>query len=124
MTPGPAPSPLSQQRRAPRLDVFGQLEGWLVAARQRVVVLDISTGGLGIAVRDRLEVGSVHALRLNGPTGDAVEIEARVANVRQAASPTGTPHFVVGIQLLEESEALNRMIDDLTSALSFDIGAD
>jgi len=109
-----------ERRRAPRIDVFGQLDGFIVSADRRVVVLDISTGGLGIAVRDPLEVGTVHLVRLESRDGDVAEFDARVANVRQAATPTGTAYYVVGIQLLAESDDLNRIIDGLVSALSFD----
>jgi hypothetical protein len=65
-------------------------------------------------------VGSVHVVRLRSRDGDEAEFDARIANVREAATPTGTAYYVVGIQLLQESPDLNRIIDGLVSALSFD----
>lgn len=108
------------RRRAPRIDAFGEILGHIVSIGQRVVVLDVSTGGLGIAVRDPLDVGSVHRLRLATRDGRSAEIIARVANIRETTTPADTVYYVVGIQLVEESGALNDIIDHLVSALSFD----
>jgi len=109
-----------ERRKAPRIDAFGEILGHIVSIGQRVVVLDVSTGGLGIAVREPLDVGSVHRLRLATRDGRSAEISARVVNIRETATPADTACYVVGIQLVEESEALNDIIDHLVSALSFD----
>jgi hypothetical protein len=109
-----------ERRQSPRIDVFGQLDGYLLSVRQTAVVLDISTGGLGIALRRPLDVGSTHDLRLTTPDGETVVVRARVVNQRESQTPTGTEYFVIGIEVVDGRAALDRIIDHLTSVLSFD----
>lgn len=110
-----------ERRQAPRIDVFGQLHGHIVNGNQRVVVLDVSTGGLGLAVRQPLEVGSVHVVRLTNRAGLETDVEVRIANVRESSTIAGTAYHVVGAELTRDSRTLNHIVDHLTSALSFDI---
>lgn len=110
-----------ERRQAPRIDAFGQLHGVIAEQNQRVVVLDISTGGLGLATREALPVGSVHTVRLTTRDGHETACEVRVMNQREAVTPAGTTYHVVGVQLTHESNALNEIIDHLIGALSFDI---
>lgn len=113
-------APSTERRQTPRLDVFGEIDGVITPPDVRVVVLDVSTGGIGIAIRRRLRVGDVHQVRLISMKGETAVIDVRVANIRESSTTTGTRYCVAGLQIIEGSDALNRLIDHLTSALSFD----
>lgn len=93
-----------ERRRAPRVDLVGQLRGELVSVDLPIVVREISLGGMSIETHEAFEPESRHGFVLTLGDGAGVFVLGRVAYSRQVERPQGAI-FITGIQFLDEDES-------------------
>ena len=91
----------SERRRAPRVDLVGQLHGELVSVDLPICVREISLGGMSIETSEAFDVDSRHSFVLTLGDGAGVFVLGRVAYCRRAERPEGAV-FISGIQFLDE----------------------
>jgi hypothetical protein len=113
-----------ERRRAPRLDVMGEIPGYVDGLDAPLVVRDISGGGLRIETAAALQAGERCTIRLRLDPRATLTIHARVAHVRPIESGGPDALFECGLSVEpgDESsrEMLNVLVDRVTAALSFD----
>jgi PilZ domain len=95
---------MSERRRAPRVDLVGQLHGELVSVDLPIRVREISLGGMSIETSEAFEVDSRHSFVLTLGDGAGVFVVGRVVYSRRADRPEGAV-FISGIQFLDEDVA-------------------
>ena len=91
----------SERRRAPRVDLVGQIRGELVSKDVPIRVREISIGGLSMETAEPFEVNSRHEFLLTLGDGAGVSVVGRVAYCRVEDRPGGKV-FISGIQFLDE----------------------
>lgn len=87
-----------ERRRAPRIDVFGQVEAHLLPVEAPVDVINVGFDGFSIEASFVLENGSSHEFRFTLPDDSTAEVRARVVHARTRLSPAGAPVFVMGME--------------------------
>ena len=92
----------TERRRAPRVDLVGQLRGELVAVDAPILVREISLGGMSIETQTAFDVDSRHDFMLTLGDGAGVLVKGRVAYCRKIDRPGRDAVFVTGIQFLDE----------------------
>jgi hypothetical protein len=92
---------MDERRRAPRVNLVGQLRGELVSVDTPIVVREISLGGMSIESETRFEVDARHEFMLTLGDGAGVLVLGRVAYCRTVEAPNGA-RFIIGIQFLDE----------------------
>ena len=92
---------ISERRRAPRVDLVGQLHGELVSVDLPIRVREISLGGMSIETSEAFEVDSRHSFVLTLGDGAGVFVVGRVVYSRRLERPEGAV-FISGIQFLDE----------------------
>ena len=112
----------AERRQTPRLEVLDQLHGRLVALKVPLVVREIGPGGFSIESIVPFPPDSHHQFRFTAGTGDEIVAHAVVVHTRPAGAG-GTPaRYITGFVFGEGSEttrAAGRLLDAMTSALSF-----
>ena len=93
-----------ERRRAPRVDLVGQLRGELVSVDLPIVVREVSLGGMSIETAEAFEVESRHSFVLTLGDGAGVFVSGRVAYSRRVDRPQGAI-FITGIQFLDEDQS-------------------
>lgn len=94
--PGP------ERRRAPRVEILGQVTGESLTLDAPVTVLDLSTGGFRVETTGPLPTGEPHEFRFKLRDGVSVIVLARVVHQRAVSKrPSGT--HVVGLEFLDGS---------------------
>ena len=93
-----------ERRRAPRVDLVGQLRGELVSVELPIVVREISLGGMSIETSQAFDVDSRHSFVLTLGDGAGVFVIGRVAYSRRIDGPQGAV-FISGIQFLDDDES-------------------
>ena len=91
----------SERRRAPRVDLVGQLQGELVSVDVPIRVREISLGGMSIETAEAFAIDTRHSFILTLGDGAGVFVLGRVAYSRKAADDQGVV-FITGIQFLDE----------------------
>lgn len=91
----------TDRRRAPRVDLLGQLHGELVSVDLPIRVREISLGGMSFETSEAFAVDSRHTFILTLGDGAGVFVLGRVAYSRRVDSDAA-PTFIVGIQFLDE----------------------
>ena len=102
----------SERRRAPRVDLVGQVKGELVSVDVPVLVREISLGGMSIETAMPFDVERRLEFLLTLGDGAGVLVLGRVAYCR-AAERAGAPVFITGIQFLDEDPAHPGDVSDL-----------
>jgi hypothetical protein len=91
-----------ERRRAPRVEILGQVTGESLTLDARVTVLDLSTGGFRVETTGPLSTGEPHEFRFTLRNGVSVIVLANVVHQRAVARrPSGT--HVVGLEFLDGS---------------------
>jgi PilZ domain len=90
------------RRRAPRIQILGQMNGRAVALDVPVTVTEISLGGMGILTDTEFEVGSEHEFQLTLGDNSLVHLKGRVAHSRRVSDIA--PRFLSGIQFIGDSD--------------------
>jgi hypothetical protein len=94
---------VSESRRAPRVELMERIHGHLTSLNVKVIVREISLGGLSVEAPMQFPVGAVHEFRLTLGDGSQVIIRGRVAHCRPFSDEaTGTATFVTGFEFLED----------------------
>lgn len=93
----------AERRRAPRVDLVGQLRGELVSVDLPIVVREISLGGMSIETSEAFDVDSRHSFVLTLGDGAGVFVLGRVAYSRRVDRPQGA-FFLSGIQFLDDDD--------------------
>ena len=92
----------AERRRAPRVEILGQVTGESLTLDAPVTVLDLSTGGFRVETTGPLPTGEPHEFRFRLRNGISVIVLARVVHQRAVARrPSGT--HVVGLEFLDGS---------------------
>jgi len=110
---------ISERRKTQRIGVLGRLDGWVHQLDYRLVVLDISEGGIGIAAAWPLDLGTEHDLTLTGRDFEPAEVRVRVTHCRPAKSPTGGGYFVLGLCAVGSTPSYRRLVETLTTAVPY-----
>src|SRR5262245_13644309 len=74
---------VAESRRAPRLELMDRIHGHLTSLDVKVVVREISLGGLSVEAPLQFPTGAVHEFRLTLGDGSKVIVRARVAHSRR-----------------------------------------
>ena len=93
----------TERRRAPRVDLVGQLRGELVSVDLPIVVREISLGGMSIETSRAFDVDSRHSFVLTLGDGAGVFVLGRVAYSRRV-DQAERPIFITGIQFLDDDD--------------------
>ena len=93
----------TERRRAPRVDLVGQLRGEFVSVDLPIVVREISLGGMSIETGQGFDIDSRHGFILTLGDGAGVFVVGRVAYSRHVDRPEGAV-FISGIQFLDDEE--------------------
>jgi hypothetical protein len=114
--------PTTDQRRSPRLEVFGMLTGHAASINRGVVMLDISFGGFAVEADHAFEAGSIHKFRITTAAGVATELWVRTAHCRSLDSSSA--RYLAGFQFLYRNQprvqaAIERLVDGVTGEISF-----
>jgi len=94
-------SSMTERRRAPRVDLVGQLRGELVSVDVPILVREFSLGGMSFQTSKVFDTDSHHEFMLTLGDGAGVVVRGRVAYCRQVEQH-GAQVFIVGIQFLDE----------------------
>jgi hypothetical protein len=108
------------RRRWPRLLVEGRLQARIPALDLEVVLRDLSYGGFALEAPVPFTYGDTHEFLVSTDAGWSATLRAKAVHChgRGAAGP-----YLVGWQCLADRdtvEAIGRLMDGFTSALSFD----
>lgn len=109
----------TERRKTRRIGVLGRIDGWVHQLDLRLVVLDISEGGIGVVAAWPLDLGTEHDLTLTGRDLEPAEVRVRVTHCRPAKSPTGGGYFVLGLCAIGSTSSYRRMTEALTSEMPF-----
>ena len=73
------------RRRAPRIQVLGQIRGQLVPRAELLVIRDVSTGGFGVESTLRFSVGAHHRFVFTSDDGLEIVLDAEVRYCRPSS---------------------------------------
>lgn len=90
-----------ERRRAPRVDLVGQLHGEMVSVELPIRVREISLGGMSIETSEAFAIDTRHSFVLTLGDGAGVFVLGRVAYSRKVGREGGAI-FITGIQFLDE----------------------
>ena len=111
--------PSLSQRRAPRIEVMGQLHGQLVPMNVPLDVRDLSSGGFAVESTVSFPVGAVHRFRFITKTGAEVIVRASARHCRPVETPDGSARFLAGFAfILDENGETEAAIDLMLKAAS------
>ena len=93
-----------ERRRAPRVQILGQLHGRLVTIDAEVHIREISLGGMSLVSGIQFPDGALHQFELMLGDGARVAVSAR-ARHSKAIPGEGEPRFVTGFQFVDDEES-------------------
>lgn len=127
MSPTPQGQPASfvDRRRSPRIEALGRISVAVQGGTVPVELYDIGAGGFSLVTDVPLEVNSVHRFVFRVvSSAQEVKASARVRYCRQFTGPERSVQFLSGLSFANLDAAgraaVDRLIDSLTSTLSFD----
>jgi PilZ domain len=95
----------AERRLSPRIEILGQLDGFLMTVDTAVTILDLSEGGFGIDTPVPLQNGEMHECRFSLRDGVSVILLARVVHCRPKKSKKGATRYLAGFEFLEQPNA-------------------
>lgn len=110
--------PTGNRRRAPRVEVLGQLHGAIVALRIPITVRDAGRGGFSIETSLPFPDNAEHQFRFTTPQGDALVLSARSVYCLPADGPAEEPRYLTGFEFLPVDDTGQAQINALIEALS------
>ncbi|HUF46865.1 MAG TPA: PilZ domain-containing protein [Vicinamibacterales bacterium] len=123
MSPGDR-EPYTERRRAPRIQIPEKFRARLLTGKATVRLHDLGVGGFSLVSDVPFRVGDVHRFAIISGPGRLVEVTARAAYSRPLVVPRDKDQYFTGFAFTALSadarEAVNRILDQLTSALSFE----
>ena len=122
---GPATGSI-EGRRAPRLEVTGQIQGHILGIDAPIIVCEISVDGFRIVTSVELEVDAIHELRFALQDGSALFARARVIHQHEIGRGDGVTRLhSAGFAFVDETwrgHSTTVLIDHVISTLAFDLG--
>jgi hypothetical protein len=91
----------AERRQSPRIEILGQLDGFLMTVDTPVRVLDVSAGGFGVETPQPLTAGDVLECRFELRDGVAVILQARVMHCRPKKGRRTSQRYLAGFQFVE-----------------------
>jgi len=105
-----------ERRKAPRIEMLGQIFGQVLSVDTPVTVLDLSTGGFSVETACAFRAGSQHQFRFALEHGASLIVTAEVVHCRRRTAPSGKDLFVTGLKFLENpdtSAAVAHILDSI-----------
>ena len=117
--------PFVEQRRALRLEVYGDVVTRLLAIPHPVQLIDISPAGCLIESMAPLPVGTEHEMAMTMSDGDRMSVVGRVAHCEQRGFIGRLPRYGIGFAFVHSDaqrprDSIERLIERLTTRLAFD----
>jgi len=106
------------RRRAPRVEVLGQLHGAIVALRLPVTVRDAGPGGFSIETSLPFPDHAEHQFRFTTQTGETIILSARSVYCLRSSPAADEPRYLTGFEFLPVDESGRARVDSLVDALS------
>ena len=114
-----SPTGITENRRAPRIELMERIHGHLTSLNIEVHVKEISLGGLQVDAPLQFPVGAVHDFRLTLGDGSKVMVRARVAHsTRRTDEASGVHSFLTGFEFLEEQPERTTPIESLVDKVA------
>ena len=95
----------AERRQSPRIEILGQLDGFLMTVDTGVTILDLSAGGFGIDSPVALNTGEMHECRFSLRGGVSVILLAKVVHCRPLKGRKGATRYLAGFEFLEQPNA-------------------
>lgn len=92
----------AERRQSPRIEILGQLDGFLMSVDTGVTILDLSEGGFGVESSVALPEGELHECRFSLRDGISVILLARVVHCRPKKGKKGATRYLAGFEFLEQ----------------------
>ena len=110
---------IPESRKAPRLELMERIHGHLTSLNVKVVVREISLGGLSVEAPLQFPIGAIHEFRLTLGDGSKVIVRGRVAHARVTKDEqTGKESFLVGFEFVEDQPEASPEIPDLVEKVT------
>jgi hypothetical protein len=113
----------SERRRTPRLPVQGLLAGFLLEAKARMDIRDLSFGGFAAEVEAVLEEDRLYEVTFLPPIGENVILKARVAYCKKLSRDEQPLRYLGGFEFqhldAHSRPAVNRLMNRVASLLGF-----
>ncbi len=125
LTPQGKPTPFVDRRQSLRLEALGRITATWLSGKLPVEIYDVCSGGFSMVTDVALQIDSIHRFRVQAArTGPALEVSARVRYCRPFSRPQGADQYLTGLAFAaldaKGRAAVDRLLDSLTSTLSFD----
>ena len=119
----PVPAPLAavteERRRAPRVEVLGQLHGSIVALRMSVVVRDIGPGGFSIETPLPFPKHSAQQFRFSTPDGEKdVLLNGQSVHCLRVSPGNDRPRYLTGFSFVLDDDQSRREVEALLAKLA------
>jgi len=113
-----SPASRADRRRAPRLDVLGQLHARALATPTPVAVRELSIGGFSIEATVPFSRGSVHQFHLSMEGGLAVDVLAVAVHCTQVNNAGRLSLHVSGFEFLQPDRMTTQIIATLVDQVA------
>ena len=113
------------RRRDLRLQILGQLYGYVVALDVPLAVQNLSPGGFAIESPIPFATGTSHQFRFTTDQQRPIVIGARTVHCMRYVTPRGQATYLIGFEFLFEPDAdaaraaIDQLFDGALSVLSF-----
>jgi hypothetical protein len=111
---------MNDRRRAPRLDVFGQIQVTPLTPGQEVRLHDLSAGGFCLESGSSFFVDRLYRFRFEAMDGFSTELLGRCVWIRSLDVQLSAIGFEFANFDANTAADIGRLLDSLTSNLSFD----
>ena len=91
-----------ERRRAPRVEVLGQIHGEIVSMDVPMKVREVSLGGLSFGSPVSFPEGAVHDFRLTLGDNTEVLLRGRVVRTHEKIDADASRLFITGVQFIED----------------------
>ena len=122
---GPATGSI-EGRRAPRLEVTGQLQGRILGCDAPITVCEICADGFKIVTSAEFELDAVHEWHFTLQDGSSLHARARVIHRHEIGRADGTTRLsAAGFAFVDDvwrGRPTSVLIDHVLSTLAFDLG--
>jgi hypothetical protein len=127
LSPTPeTPIPAAEQRRSPRIEILGHVQGRLEPSTVPGRVLDVNISGFGLLTARQFVIGSTHRFRFTLPDGVLALLSATVVHCDRRPTRDGSDLFLAGFRFIEGpgrsgDTTAGDLLDKIRSVMSFDI---
>jgi hypothetical protein len=120
------PTPVAEQRRSPRIEILGHVQGRLEASTVPGRVLDVNISGFGLLTARQFGIGSTHRFRFTLPDGVTALLSATVVHCDRRPTRDGSDLYLAGFRFADTpgksgDTTAGDLLDKIRSVMSFDI---